>query len=39
MTALQVQYNVYEQAKECFDVEGIEIPFTYTNVVLKREDK
>ena len=39
MTALKVQYDIYEQAKERFDREGIEIPFPYTNVVLKKEDK
>ena len=37
VTALQVRYDVYEQAKERFDREGIEIPFPYTNVVLKKE--
>ncbi len=37
MTALKVQYDIYEQAKEHFDREGIEIPFPYTNVVLKKE--
>ncbi len=39
VTALQVQYDVYEQAKEHFDREGIEIPFPYTNVVLKKEQR
>jgi small conductance mechanosensitive channel len=37
VTALQVQYDIYEQAKNRFDQEGIEIPFPYTNVVLKKE--
>ncbi len=37
MAALQVQYDIYEQAKNGFDKEGIEIPFPYTNVVLKKE--
>ena len=36
---MQVQYDVYEQAKERFDREGIEIPFPYTNVVLKKEQR
>jgi small conductance mechanosensitive channel len=35
--ALKVQYDIYEQAKMRFDEEGIEIPFPYTNVVLKKE--
>ena len=35
--ALQAQYDIYEQAKDQFDKEGIEIPFPYTNVVLKKE--
>ncbi len=39
MAALKVQYDIYEQAKVHFDREGIEIPFPYTNVVLKREGK
>lgn len=38
VTALQVQYDVYELAKERFDREGIEIPFPYMNVLLKREE-
>ena len=37
VAALQVQYDIYEQAKDQFDKEGIEIPFPYTNVVLKKE--
>lgn len=37
VTAVQVQYDIYEQAKNHFDKEGIEIPFPYTNVILKRE--
>ena len=36
MAALQVQYDIYEQVKNRFDKEGIEIPFPYTNVVLKK---
>jgi small conductance mechanosensitive channel len=37
VTALQVEYDIYEQVKGRFDKEGIEIPFPYTNVVLKKE--
>jgi small conductance mechanosensitive channel len=37
VAALRVQYDIYEQAKNRFDKEGIEIPFPYTNVVLKKE--
>jgi small-conductance mechanosensitive channel len=37
VTALQVEYDIYERAKSRFDQEGIEIPFPYTNVVLKKE--
>jgi small conductance mechanosensitive channel len=37
VAALKVQYDIYEQAKNRFDQEGIEIPFPYTNVVLKKE--
>jgi small conductance mechanosensitive channel len=37
VAAFQVQYDIYEQAKNQFDKEGIEIPFPYTNVVLKKE--
>jgi small conductance mechanosensitive channel len=37
VAALRVQYDIYEQAKMRFDEEGIEIPFPYTNVVLKKE--
>ncbi len=37
MVALQVQYDIYERAKNRFDQEGIEIPFPYTNVILKKE--
>jgi small conductance mechanosensitive channel len=37
VTALQVEYDIYEQVKSRFDKEGIEIPFPYTNVVLKKE--
>ncbi len=35
--AKQVEFDLYEQAKNRFDREGIEIPFPYTNVVLKKE--
>lgn len=37
VAALRVQYDIYEQAKNRFDKEGIEIPFPYTNVILKKE--
>ena len=37
VAALNVQYDIYEQAKNRFDREGIELPFPYTNVVLKKE--
>ncbi len=37
VVALKVQYDIYEQAKNRFEKEGIEIPFPYTNVVLKKE--
>jgi small conductance mechanosensitive channel len=33
--AQQVEFDLYEQAKKQFDREGIEIPFPYTNVILK----
>jgi len=32
-----VQFDLYEQAKKRFDQEGIEIPYPYTNIVLKKE--
>lgn len=35
--AKQVEFDLYEQAKKRFDQEGIEIPYRYTNVVLKKE--
>jgi small conductance mechanosensitive channel len=35
--AKQVEFDIYEQAQKRFDQEGIEIPFPYTNVVLKKE--
>jgi small conductance mechanosensitive channel len=35
--AKQVEFDLYEQAKKRFEQEGIEIPFPYTNVVLKQE--
>jgi len=35
--AKQVEFDLYEQAKKRFDQEGIEIPYPYTNVVLKKE--
>ena len=38
-SAPQVQYDIYEQAKDQFGREGIEIPFPYTNVVLKKEQQ
>jgi small conductance mechanosensitive channel len=34
--AKQVEFDLYEQAKKRFDQEGIEIPFPYTNVLLKQ---
>ncbi len=37
MDAKRVEFDLYEAAKKRFDQEGIEIPFPYTNVVLKRE--
>ena len=37
MDAKRVEFDLYEAAKKRFDREGIEIPFPYTNVVLKRE--
>ncbi len=36
--ARQVEFDLYEQAKECFDQEGIERPLPYQTVVLKREE-
>jgi small conductance mechanosensitive channel len=33
----QVEFDLYEQAKKRFDREGIEMPFPYTNVILKRD--
>lgn len=35
--AKQVEYDLYEQVKKQFDTEGVEIPFAYTNVVLKQD--
>jgi len=35
LNAKQVEFDIYEAAKKRFDREGIEIPFPYTNVVLK----
>lgn len=35
--AKQVEYDLYEQAKVRFDLDGIEIPFPYTNVILHKE--
>jgi small conductance mechanosensitive channel len=35
--AIQVEFDLYEQAKKRFEQEGIEIPFPYTNIVLKKE--
>ena len=35
--AYQLKTELLEQIKKRFDAEGIEIPFAYTNVVLKRE--
>lgn len=37
VAALHLQYDIFEQAKKRFDQEGIEIPFPYTNVVLKQQ--
>lgn len=34
--AKQVEFDLYEQVKTRFDGEGIEIPFPYTNVILKQ---
>lgn len=36
--AKQVEYDIYEQVKEQFAAAGIEIPYPYTNVVLKSKD-
>lgn len=36
--ARQVEFDLYERAKERFDQEGIERPSTYQTVVLKREE-
>lgn len=33
--AKQVEYDLYEQLKKRFDAQGIEIPYPYSNVVLK----
>ena len=35
----QLRYDVYESVKKRFGKEGIEIPFPYHNVVLKKEEK
>jgi small conductance mechanosensitive channel len=35
--AYQLKADLLEQIKKKFDAEGIEIPFAYTNVILKRE--
>jgi small conductance mechanosensitive channel len=34
----QVEFDLYEQAKKRFDREGIEMPFPYTNVILKGDE-
>jgi small-conductance mechanosensitive channel len=34
--AYQLKTDLLEQVKKRFDAEGIEIPYAYTNVVLKR---
>lgn len=35
--AKQVEFDLYERAKKSYEQEGIEIPFPYTNIVLKKE--
>ncbi len=35
--AYQLRWDIYESVKKRFDKEGIEIPFPYQNVVLKKE--
>ena len=35
--AKMVEFDLYEQAKNRFERDGIEIPFPYTNIVLKKE--
>lgn len=35
LDAKQVEYDLYEQAKKRFDTEGIEIPYPYSNVIVK----
>ncbi|HZR47269.1 MAG TPA: mechanosensitive ion channel family protein [Candidatus Manganitrophaceae bacterium] len=35
--AKQVEFDLYERAKRCYEKEGIEIPFPYTNIILKKE--
>jgi small conductance mechanosensitive channel len=37
LDAKRVEFDVYETAKKRFDQAGIEIPFPYTNVVLKAD--
>ena len=37
VAASQVEYDIYEQAKNRFSKEGIEISFPYTNVIIKKE--
>jgi|SRR5579863_1316582 len=36
--AKQVEYDLYEQAKKEFERENIELPYPYTNVILKKEE-
>jgi small-conductance mechanosensitive channel len=35
----QLRWDVYESVKKRFDKEGIEIPFPYRNVVLKKGEQ
>lgn len=37
MAARRFEFDLYERAKRRFDEAGIEIPYAYTNVILKRE--
>ncbi len=36
--AYQLRWDIYESVKKRFDKEGIEIPYPYRNVVLKKEE-
>lgn len=38
MDAYQIRWDIYENVKKRFDKEGIEIPFPYRTIVMKKDD-